>query len=407
MPIKWKQSSRFNPAVVLKKIEDVRTVDSNGGVSFAGFEVDSWLPVLHSMLQFPPAAAQVGESAVVWRGIARLKSPLTPSEVLASFNEVLAEKLSTKDTQYCLLTAISLDRRDLPARLRIADAHLTFLPNGYPRLFRSRDALLRKHPVPVEPTPENYCKVLVRTKAKFPDVGARKALRALDLHRALWCLMGNPEMQFTFGAAEFSPVNVVRVGSVHTLHLQTGEVAASALWFEPSFSEAKIFRPQTPNNFDRNCRWALRQISACPYGDKLEVALVRYARAFDDRDANSAFLGLWGALEGLTSQDQADYQKTVRRCSFLYEERAFHTQVLEHLREYRNVYIHAGEARDSARTHCFQLQSYFSELVWFHVRNARFFRSLEEANEFLDSPHDSTTLKRRAALARRAARFVS
>jgi len=50
---------------------------------------------------------------------------------------------------------------------------------------------------------------------------------------------------------------------------------------------------------------------------------------------------------------------------------------------------------------------YFASLIWFHIQNARFFRSLEEANQFLDSPSDPIELKRRVQLAQKAVRFVS
>lgn len=162
-----------------------------------------------------------------------------------------------------------------------------------------------------------------------------------------------------------------------------------------------------PEVVRKNSRWALRQISASSYSECLISALIRFVRAFDERDANTAFLRLWGALEALITPGQADYGKMVQRCSFLFREHDFYRQLLEHLRECRNANVHAGEESERARTHCFQLQFYFSNLIWFHLGNARYFHSLDEANFFLDSPVNKEELKRRLQLARKAVRFFT
>lgn len=408
MPIKWKQGPRFKPAVILQKIDSIRTISSDGKASFSGFELEDCLPALQSMLLFPTAAAEVDASALVWNGLAAVREHLNPDTFIAAINRELSKRLSTKEQPYSLLTAISLDHRDIPAQLQVIGTKMRFLSGNYSRRYhQSRDGLLKNHSLPVPPVPLTYCKVAISVKAKSATSAVNKALRALDLQRALWCLMGNPQMQMAFGKPSLSPINVIRLGSQHTLHLADGAAATESVWFEPSFVEASIFRFKSPDVIRRNSRWALRQIAACPYGDHIVTSLIRYVRALDERDANSAFLALWGALEALTTPNQANYEHTVQRCSFLFKDGVFHTQMLEHLREYRNVYVHTGESSDRARTHCYQLQFYFASLIWFHIRNARFFRSLDESNQFLDSPSDSTELQRRVRLAQKAVDFVS
>jgi hypothetical protein len=406
MPIKWKRSPRFKPSVILQKIDSVRTVNPQGGASFSGFELEDCLPALESMLEFPAVAAEVDASTLVWRGLAKVGKDLTPGSFLAAVNKELSDRLATKEQAYTLLTAISLRSQDVPKRLVITGTEVRVLSGTYPARFRrSRDTLLREHRVPTPPTPAHYSRVIVKVKAKSPTAAVNKGLRALDIQRALWCLMGNPRMQLAFGRSPFSPINVVRLGSQHTLHLPTGEAATDGAWFEPAFSEAALFRIDKPDIVKKNSRWALRQIISSPYKDRLVASLVRFVRALDERDPSVAFLRLWGALEALTTPDQADYEKVVQRCSFLFKDAAFHRQLLEHLREYRNTSLHAGEESESTRTHCFQLQLYFVNLIWFYVRNARYFRSLDEANSFLDSPADLIDLKRRLQLAHKAVRF--
>jgi hypothetical protein len=129
-------------------------------------------------------------------------------------------------------------------------------------------------------------------------------------------------------------------------------------------------------------------------------------RALDESDANTAFLRLWTAVEVLTTPGKADFDKLIRRCAFLFQQGAFHRQMLEHLREYRNSTVHAGEYSDRARAMCFQLQLYFNALIWFHMGNATAFQSLDEANQFLDMPPDKAAISRQIKLGRRALKYV-
>lgn len=407
MPIKWKKGSRFKPVVILQKIDDVRTVSSDGKVSFSGFELEDCLPALQSMLVFPKAAAEVDVSAIVWHGLSAVKESLDPETFIDAINEELNKRLAAKEQPYILLTAISVDRRDVPAQLHFMESEVRFLSDRYPRIYRLlREELLEAHSLPVPSTPAAYCKVAIKVKAKSATSAVSKSMRVLDFQRALWCMMSNPQMQIS-RTPRISPINVVRLGSQHTLHLADGATASEGVWFEPGYVEASIFRFKNPDVIKSNSKWAMRQIASCPYGDYLVSSLLRYVRALDERDANSAFLALWGALEALTTPDQANYDHTVQRCSFLFKDRIFHTQILEHLREYRNGYVHTGEASDRARTHCYQLQFYFVSLVWFHIRHARFFQSLAEANQFLDSPSNLAELIRRVQLTKKAVKFVS
>lgn len=406
MAIKWKKGGQFDPAVILEKIDSVRSISSEGRVTFAGFEIQDCLPALHSMLEFPPATVEVDTSDLVWRGLAKVGKDLNKVSFLGAINKELGERLATKEETYCLLTSISLDGLDVSKRITSLAAEINILAGPFSSRFDSRKSLLLRHSSGVPQTPENYCNVSIKVKAKSTHGAVNKALRGLDLQRAVWCLLCNAQMQFSIGQPAIQPINVIRLGSQHTLHRLDGSPAADSIWFEPGFSSAPIFRMPKPSNVKKDSRWVLRQIAASPYAESLRGALTRYVRAFDEKDFNSALLRLWSALEILICPDRADYEKVVQRCAFLFKERSFHKQMLEHLREYRNKNIHAGEESDSARTHCFQLQFYFRRLMFFHIRNARYFRSLPEANLFLDSPVGTDDLNRRLQLIRKAVRFT-
>jgi hypothetical protein len=374
-------------------------------VSFSGIEVEECIAALQSMLDFPEGGIDVDMSGMVWSGLIRVGQDLTPNNFLDSINEDLKKRLSTKEQIYYLLTSISLDKRNLSHELKIFDVKVRFLAGDYASRFKSRTVLLNDYQKLISPTPENYCKVVIRVKSKSPKAAVNKALRAIDLQRALWCLMCNPYMQYTYGGSSFSPLNVIRLGSQHTLHMPSGECATENLWYEPNFVEAQLYLFDNPEFIRKRSRWALRQIEASKYKERLIMSLLRYVRALDEVDPNTSFLRLWGALENITTDGRAEYDSVVRRCSFLFKDTAYHRQLLEHLRVYRNASVHAGEESEMARTHCFQLQYFFVNMIWFHLGSAKYFQSFDDANLFLDLPINQEVLKRRFQLTQKALRF--
>ena len=406
MPIKWKSSARFKPAVVLTKIDSARTVNAAGGASFSGFDWEECMPALHSMLELPPAANEIDTSALVWRALTRVEGPLTPPDFLAAANSELSRLLASREEQFRLLTTISVQQADLPPTVSCLGSHIRFLKGDFPRRYEARDRLIKNHLTSVPQAPPTYTRVIVSLNAKSPAAAFHKAMRSLDLQRAIWCLMGNSRMQITFGGPSLKPINAIRLGGHHTLHREDGSEANDGIWFEPGYAEASPFSFSKPAVARKTSRWALRRLALSPYQDQISSALVRYVRALDEADANTAFLRLWSAIESLTTPEVADYDKLVRRCAFLFQESLFHRQMLEHLREYRNGSVHSGEYSDHARTLCFQLQLYFNTLIWFHIRNANFFTSLNEANQFLDTPADKTAINRQLGLARKALKFL-
>lgn len=408
MAIKWKSPERFKPAPVLKRIDSVRTVNEAGEVSYAGGDIKECLPTLQSMLQFPPAAAEVDTQALVWQGLSRVGARLTPDTFLTALNSILSEKLAVRETNYVVLTSLSLDPAGLPKAFSILDCQITFLSGPYPRKFRSRQDILKSHRLAILDTPDTYVKVIIKVRAKSDGSAFHKAMRALDLLRAILCLMANPVMQFTLGGLP-SPdaINVIRPGSRHTIHQGNGESSREEFWYEPGFNPIKPYRFKKPEIVTKNLRWALRRIKNSQFQTVITSALLRFVRAFDQSDHNTAFLRLWSALEGLTTPGIADYDKLIRRTVFLFKDQDYHRQVLEHLRAYRNANVHAGEESESAKIHCFQLQVYFVAAAWFFIRNASRFSRVDEVGEFLDLPSDPSELQRRLVQIQRAIKFIS
>lgn len=405
MPIRWKK--RFKPELVFERIRPLRTVGADGQVSYAGFEVHGDIQVLTSMLDFPEAAARIDRAGLIWSGLNRAGDVLDKASFLDGINRALDGELAAPLQPYVLLTSLSIGRDAIPARFALPDAVITSLPEKAPSWRKTRADLLKRHPLSIPATPESYAPIRVRVIERRPFAAAQKATASLDLLRGLIAMRVNFSMQWTFGASSNAPINKVRTGAAHTLHLPNGEMAIDALWYEPHFAPVSLFESKDAPALFRALRHDVMSLKRCRFGHQVIASLVRYARAFDEPDPNVAFLKLWSALESLVTPGVADYEALVRRCSFLFQTAEYHQQVLEHLRAYRNASVHAGVESDEARTNCYLLQQYFRAAVRFYVGNRRHFATLEAANHFLDLPAERSQLEARLKLVRQALRFVT
>jgi hypothetical protein len=413
MAIEWKKSKKFKPDIILKKIGSVATVSSDGKVSFSGFEFHEAIAVLRTMIQFPEELPWVGREIILPKAISEAlkKGELDKKSVLEELNAQFKNQLAQKAQKYYLLTSISISPPLLGRTVNIGSCNIKLFESNYPRKFHGRNELIsdlqsRDFAKGVEANPRGYSRVVVSIKAKSADSAANECLKALDTLRAVWCLMFNSSMEFV--GDEWSPINKIRLGGVHTIHHEDGALATDTFWFEPNFVYSSPHQVSL-SSIDKSRKYFRqfwRLIEESKYSNALRKSLIRYVRSLDERDQNSALIKLWGAMEELLSPFDANYDLVTRRCSFLFQDRDYHHQSLEHLREYRNSSIHVGEQGERTKTLCFQLQFYFYRVIGFHLSNTKCFDSLEQANEFLDLPPDVVMLKRRRMLIDKATKFL-
>ena len=403
MPVKWKK--KFKPESVLEKIAKTRTRNPDGkGSSFSGWDLDYCLPSLHTMLEFPDVARGMDHAALIWKAVAYDPGNLTKESFLKAINEQLSAELSRREEKFYVLTSISIDNYISLPGITVDGVQLRFCGSSYPRRYiQHRKAKLEENRIPASESPSSYMRVIAAVVAKTPALALTSALRSIDIYRALWCLFCNTQMEM-IGQA-WIPINAVRLGAIHTIHIPGGESAGDEFWFEPHHPLKDSYKPRDLAIIRRRVVAVLRKIDSCPYREDLIAALLLFVHALDEWNQTTAFIRLWSALERLASPGHGDYDAVVRRCSFLWKDVEFAVQTLEHLREYRNGFIHAGTESTSAKTYCFQLQQQFRTLMFFHIGSAGRFGSLQEANAFLDLPSDSSALQKMSKTISLAKRF--
>ncbi len=404
MTLEWKK--RFNPSVILEKLQPSISAHKNG-ITFSDFDVLDNISTLVSMIKVTDPEMSPHITDVIWKTLSLNEHPISKTDFINHANKELTKYISTTEKTFHLLTSISVSPEDTPKNINILDCKIHFLKHNYPLKFKSRERILKLTPVPTQQTPDSYCKLIITTKAKHQNIATEKSLRAIDLLRAMWCMLCNHEMQYAFGSSKYKPINLIRLGSTHTLHTESGDPACETVWFDLCFLPNDIYKFKNRKTLN-DSRNNIKKILSPPYNKTMITSLIRYVRALDECDQNTSFIRLWSALEAMTSNksDYSQHEKIVSRCSAIFKDREYHKQVLEHLREVRNSNIHRFESSEDTRIHCYQLQLYFKHIYFFHIRNANIFNSLDEANAFLDSILDKKTAERQLFLAKRRLRFL-
>src|SRR5690554_872143 len=399
MAIKWKSGvTETNSGQVLKRICESASVDEKKGrVSFTfGNERHEGFAVLHTMLRFPRGLGydSFQERTSISQAVTRvaLDNNHTPSHFLYRLNEIAGKDSKKPESEYRLVTSLSVAPSFPIRQWQFEGCSIRLLPGDLPKKYASRVPKLQRQARKFEESHPGYSRCIVTVRAKNERSAAARALRALDVFRGYCNFFLNPQFQIIFNPSTETPVNVVRTGQCHTLHRKDGAVIQDQVWFEPHYRHTYPITIKSNQKFRQNHIQLAQLVGKSRYSDKLIESLLRYVRALDETDFNTGFLRLWAAIESLACPNGADYQTLVRRCAFLYEDPEYQKLVLDHLRDYRNSNIHAGEERDNVREYLFQAQRFFRALFSFHVEHTAWFSTLDEANEFLDFSTDAEKL---------------
>jgi hypothetical protein len=330
-----------------------------------------------------------------------------PSEAkifIEQINDNIKKALAKQDNQYFLLTSISI--LDIGIRIiKLKDCTIKFYKSDFPRKFKGRENLIKSSSKNAEVESNGYTKVVIELKAKSEKAAANEALRVLDIFRGMLNLFSNYSSEFI--GNQWEPINKIRLGEFHTAHDSKGKVYSDMFWFDHSYSNTRPFILNNSSNIVKNLRFIISKLEKLnkKYESTLTDGILRYVRSFDERNQNVAVMRAWGALETIAAPNESNCDSVTRRCSFLYEEGEYHKQILEHLREYRNRNVHAGEESQKAKNHGFQIQRYFKDLLLFHIENVGYFPKIADANLFLDLPTDESCLLKNKKLIKRALVF--
>ncbi len=395
------RSDKFKVSTVAAQLENRRTTRSDGRVSFRGWGFDEDLLVLLSSLEFSGDIPEAERFAMIQRGIFSAgRHEITEARLLRAIRDEESKLLATKAQRYILATTISIPRSFKVPAVTIGRARVSFSPR-LPKRFSLEPLKDRFEIHRAVPEPANYQSVRVSIDARTHTEAFAQGISVLDFMRSVWNFRLNRSTSFRRSFILPVPVNKVVLGPVRTVHLPVGTLAWNGFWLDRQFE----YTPPLPLGLDK--RWAAlkaerrawsRSLARSNYHLAIVGAMIRYCRALDTTNWESAFTGLWGVLEYLTNTVGGGYDQTIRRCLFLLEPRNYHQQVLEHLKSVRNRIVHFAEETEYGEALVYQLKRYVEVLLLFHRDWSNRFGSIGDAAEFLDLPTERFVLKNRRKL---------
>ncbi|MEZ9189163.1 hypothetical protein AB4133_07540 [Vibrio sp. 10N.286.52.F8] len=406
MAAKFKTNKSLQPKVILEKLDSIKTV-VDGKVSFSSFEYHDAKAALESMIEFPKAAKDLNKSRLVSNAVreAAKASVIEESAFIKQVNQCIKDEFSSRPNTYYVLTSVSISNVGI-RKIALDDCLFKFYKTNFPRKFKNRkDSILSKNSGSKEVESLGYTKIVIEITAKSEQVAVSKGLRALDQLRSLYSLFLNNIAEHI--GNEWEPINKMRLGEYHTVHREDGTIYPDMFWYDPTYIYTSPVSSQHIGNIVKNIRYIIGKQKKLhhTYRALLNESLLRYVRAFDEQNQNIAVMRAWGALEGVAAPKESNCDSVTKRCAFLFDEPEYHKQILEHVREYRNKNVHAGEESNTAKNHGFQIQRYFKQLILFHIHHAGHFDRISDANAFLDLPTNKTKLLANHKIIQKALQF--
>lgn len=380
------------------------------------FDFDDVVLVLQTALKFNRALPEPDRRDVVINGLgtAAKHGEITPATLVSHISEAQSRYLERPLEPFTLATSISLapDVGDCSTRFNGARIDVR---EAFPRAIAPARVSARSHDdtlqvlEPDDVLPSGYRAVCVRVRARSTAAAADQALETLKALRGIWNFARNLNRLSHVSTGEWTPINRIRLGRVHTLHTPNGRLAHPGYHYEPTHVPDRTLFAGTRDfaevrKFERLVR---RRLSRIRYRSELVAAVARYARTLDTTDYDSALLKLWALLEFLTGTTNAGFGATVARGAFMHQDARWTTVVLEHLRQRRNEGVHADVESASANHLVWQLKRYVESAFRFHIAKRGEFGSRADAARFLSMPHDADELRSKLEDLRTEAALVS
>lgn len=407
----WKKKT--NPDLIFDRYREISSLTNDNRVQFSGFEGFELDAQLNRIIEYGENFSFHTKKSLRDKALrACIKSnKINKDEFKKELNKEISIYKTITDKEYILTTSLSLADGLPIKRIKLPDAVIQSHEKGLPKKYQGRATYIDRWNELFKgesPIPDSYTAVTIKVKAKSPEDAADMALNNLDLVRGILGFHVNPsgDFSFLFGTPKTKPINKITLGGMHALHSTNGKlILKDSFWFEPNYKERPthtISKERLPT-IKKSITIIIEGINKYQDDDRetLTSAIIRYARALDDQDRNVIIQKLWATIESIVTPNESNCDKIAKRCSFLFKESKYVSEVLEGIRGYRNQYVHAGISEDEIDSHCYQLQNFLRSVIFFYISKASFFKSLNEAREFLDSPEELKDINKSIEMAER------
>lgn len=192
------------------------------------------------------------------------------------------------------------------------------------------------------------------------------------------------------------PANSIVLGPIHTLHDRHGSPITHVYQWEPNYVQPQRLQ-ELVKDYSNLRYWELKRrrcFQRSPYANYIRNTIIQYARALDEANSQTALMKLWSVLERATlTRSHEGNDVTVRRASFFFDNKRYHTATLQRLRLNRNQFVHEGIEILDSQDSLYKLRKYVIYCIDFLIQLSTKFEGLDEYRGFLDLPNDSSKIR--------------
>ena len=405
MNVTWDKNQ--HPQSLIFDIKSYFKIGNDGNVSYTigvEFQIDAlFSKVIHRYDLDDSVLYRNFDNAV--KSVFKSNQLTKPDDILSTFKSKCDESLRVKN-KYYLLTSISIRHSFILKRRFINGCVISFyrdIPNKYKK---SRSELIQEHHELNLSEQNDYVFVTVSVTAPDVNTAFKNSIAALDTIRSVLQLGFEKNIQFLSpqDKNKYSSDSILSLGQVHTLHSKSGGKAWQNIWYEQDFNDKKPIKIRNGHLTESNLSSWLKKLNRNPFSEHLLVALTSYINALDHNDQEFRFMKLWSVVEKLVKSD--DTKMIIKRVSFLYENRAVTKEVLNSLRQARNINVHAGVKPFNVEMKNFNLCLYIEDLFRFFINNPFKYDKLQKVIDFISLPTELQSIDQQIKNLKTVKKFI-
>ncbi len=400
----------FNFDYLAEKLDEIIEVKDEKKISFTEiFLINDLESVLESAYDFSSEIPESQKQFIIQDGIKKFayKDKKDGKQLQNQIKKSEKEFLKKPLNKYSVLSSLSFPYFDELHNVRLKKGAITFQRYSYPKKYKIGKLyeVLKNYSNSIPP--HGYVPVVININARNNPEAIERALELLDLIRGMWNYSINSMQPSRIYYGPRHPINEIRLGPTHTLHYSNGKLATELYWYEINYLEKSTTWDVMHKwkYISKEFIWIRKSMNKMPYKNDFMNIFIRYTRALDTNDYETSYLKLWSLLEYLTATINSNYDKTISRSLFFYKDDILSKQIIEHLRIFRNKIVHYGESKDDLDSLLFQIKRIVENVIWFHLKFAGSFQSMEEFGRYLDLSKDKSILEKEISLRNKAMKF--
>jgi hypothetical protein len=401
----------FDFEYLAQKLDKIIEVKDGNIISFNDIFLKNDIEsILESAYDFNAEIPELQKPIIIEEGISNfaINSIKNSEQLKRQIKKSEVEFLKKPSERFSLLSSFSFPYFEELQNVRYMNGGINLFRYGYPKKYKYKilNDELKKYSDSIPP--HGYVPLVIKISARNYLEAVERGMDFIDIIRGIWNYSINRRVssRMTFGLQD--PINMIRLGPTLTLHFSNGKLACEQFWHELNYY-------QKSSTWDVAHRWQYiskeflfirKALKKLPYRNQFNKMFIRYTRALDSDDYETSYLKLWPLLEYLTDTINSNYDKTISRALFFYRDDVLSKELIEHLRLFRNKTVHTGETNRDLVPLLFQIKRIIERIIWFHLKLAGKFDTIEEFGKFLDLSKNKINLEGEILLREKALKFL-